>query len=329
MASASLLGHMRRLSKTEKESHAGLLTKQSLAAPCPITFVDIGLKQAHPILRVIDFLKMLGETGKLELLSGGFNLFDACRTFWVRYKEEDCEHPVYQGERDLSIHVPMCVYGDEGQSHKKSAIMILAIQPVIGRGTSYSQEREDKDLGCNMCGHSCVTRILYSVMQSKLYSRNPAIFDKLVQTFADELQDAFSSGVEVKFENRTIRLHPTILYCKGDWPMLKKLGRLVRSHHQSISAPSTSKGICHLCLGGTPAFPDWSDCVNGSWMHPASLQTADPPWSSESPLTSTLAQSPSIPKKAWFYRPDLFHLLHKGVMAELAGSAIVSEQDFW
>ncbi|CAJ1395606.1 unnamed protein product [Effrenium voratum] len=58
-----------------------------------------------------------------------------------------------------------------------------------------------------------------------------------------------------------------------------------------------------------------------------SIRDPDVPWLEESPLTATIPQSVTVQQQVWFYRPDLFHTCHKGLMAELAGSALVSMLD--
>ena len=223
---------------------------------------------------------------------------------------------------ELHLAVPFCVYADEGQSFKKNPFMIVAYQPVIGKGTSFSMKRprEESDLGVNMVGSSCITRFLYSCMQNTLYQKQPAVFEKLMEHFSLECKDTFENGVEVR---GGLTIYPTFIFAKGDWPMLRKMANLVRFHGRH--AKGGGLGICHLCLGGTADFPDWHDASDGSWQQPASMEHCPPPWSRETSLTRNLISlSLSHAQRAWFYRPDIFHTVHKGVMCELAGSAIDS-----
>ena len=321
LKSSGLLRHMRRLSKTRKESHTGLLENQNLQAKCPISTIEIGLTRTHPVLRVADYISMLSEAGRVDLLTGGADLKSSCTTFWERYRSEDPMHPVFQSHCDsLHVTLPMCVYGDEGQSHKKLPFLILSLQPILGKGTSYSIQRGN-ELGVNMLGDSCVTRMLYSVMKANMYNKRPDVFERLVEAFAKECHDVSISGVQVSYMGQSTTIYPVVLFCKGDWPMLKKLGHLTRTHHQGLAKRGAGKGICHLCMAGDSSYPDWHNCINGSWMCAASLEHPSPPWSSEGPFTSIIRQSPSPSQTAFFYRPDLFHVMHKGVMAELTGSA--------
>lgn len=321
--SSRLLSHMRRLKTTKKESNVLLLEREGLQANCKISHIEVGLNKPHPILAVSDMLATLSGANKLDWLTGGQGL-TAVRSFWVRFREEQPNHPVYT-THPTKLHqcIPLYVYGDEGASHKKASFLVLNWQPVIGAGTSYSTKRSDAkgELGCNLLGVSYTTRFLFSCMQARLYSKKAHVFDKIMEHFATELQVLFYTGVEVSYEGQPLRVYPTIIGCKGDWPMLKKMGCLTRTHHGSRAEAGNGKGICHLCMAGTREHPDWHDIFTGSWKD---LTHLTPPWNSESALTSIIPQPIELSERVWFYRPDLFHTMHKGIMAELAGSGVAT-----
>lgn len=330
LKSSKILRHMRRLKKSRRESAPSLLEEEGLQANCKISYIDVGLKEKHPVLRVSDMFCMLGNDNSLNSLSGGHDLFKSCATFWERYAEsaEGKAHPVYTKHAGrLHQVVPMAVYADEGQTHKKAQFLVLASQPIIGQGTLSSSKRDESELGTNMAGSSFVTRLVYSVMHVKLYRKQSKVFDNLIASFALELQSAFEHGIPTVYGGDEVMLYPAVLFCKGDWPMLKKLGNLTRTHHQSLAKKANASGLCHLCMAGSTDFPDWHKCVDATWMCPESLDTPDLPWRVESSLTS-LATSDNIWCKTWFYRPDIFHTLHKGLMAELTGSALVARPCF-
>ena len=322
--SAKLARHMKRLKDTKKESKVSLLEKEGLQAKCPISTMDAGLQAPHPILRVKDLLKTLDDANQLRLLTGGMG-FAAWETFWNRFRAEAPDHPVYDVHAGhLDQVLPVFVYGDEGQSHKKAGFLVVQWQPVCGYGTSFSVKREDTDLGTNMLGVSFTTRFLFSVMRQKLYSRKPHAFHKIMEEMSEELRDLFFSGFSWSSgctKARTIYL--CVIGCKADWPMLKKMGNLVRSHHGSRAGPGKGKGLCHLCLAGQPGHEDWHNIYDGSWKETDTDDMAAP-WSRPSPLTRLTPLPESMVFKTWFYRPDVFHTFHKGVMAELAGSTIVA-----
>ena len=322
LKSHHLLSNMRRLGNTGKETDPALLETCGLQARCKLSFVDIGLKEKHPILSIKDFLQMLAGEDRLDLLSGGGDIHQACATFWEKYHGSNSTHPVYRWHQGRLHHtIPMALYADEGQSHKRSAFMILAYQPIIGRGTSYStlRPRSEADLGVNMVGQSVLTRFIFSCMKSSLYSHTPEVFNNLLEVFTLECKAAFEEGITIQHRGRDQTFFLAFLFAKGDWPMLVKMGKLERLFS------ATKKGICHMCMAG-PKFPDWHE-VDGSWLAPESTE-ASPPWNAESHVTSALIpENLPISERTWFYRPDLFHTLHKGLMAELAGSAVDSKHN--
>ena len=331
MQSSKLLKHMKKLHARGKESSPDLLEMQGLQADVKLSYIDVKLKELHPVLRLDDHLAMLANENRLDILCGGHaDFFGAINTFWTRYAEEDGElvRKLKSEKGDLSACVPMCMYGDEGQSHKKSQFMVFATEPVLGAATSFTHAKvgHRQDLRVNMVGVSCVTRFLFSVMKATLYNRSPCVFEALVEQYSKHCEELFASGVRLWHAgmNRYITIFPTFLFAKADWPWHKKWGNLVRTHHQSISQPGRGKGICHLCMAGSPAYSDWGR-IAGSWLCEESLERPSPPWTRE-PRLVALCQSSSLWSKTWWFRPDLFHTLHKGVCAELAGSAIVSFQ---
>ena len=325
LRSQRLLCHMKRLKCTKKESNVSLLEREGLQADCKISNIEVGLKKPHPILAVSDMLGTLSSSGKLGWLTGGQG-FTGVRRFWVKFREEQPSHPVFDVHpTHLERCIPIYVYGDEGTSHKKAAFLVQNWQPVLGKGTSYSVQRPgaSSQLGCNMLGVSYTTRFVYTCMQARLYSKKPKVFTKIMESFAEELHGLFHDGVEVQHDGELVRIFPTVIACKGDWPMLKKMGNLTRTHHGSKAEPGNGKGVCHLCMAGTAHHPDWHNIYNGSWK--GSDVELLPPWRVRSPFTALIPQPPNLFDEVWFYRPDLFHTMHKGVMAELAGSCIATQ----
>ena len=328
MKSSWLLSDMRKLRNSTKESDPRLLENHKLQADVKLSYVDVKLKALHPVLRLEDHLDMLSRENRLDILCGGQDLFAATQLFWGRFEGENPElvSKLRAEKGDLSTCVPFAVYGDEGQSHKKAAFLVFASQPVIGHGTSFTNQAANrpKDLGVNVLGVSCLTRFVYSVMRASCYSKSPEVFHALLDHFSQHCDDLYKDGISVWHEGyqKTIVVYPVIICAKGDWPFLKKCGNLVRTHHQASAHPRNMKGICHLCLAGTATYSDWSKCRGGSWLCSDSLNTSEAPWKCESALTAKLCRNSDMWQKTWFYRPDLFHTLHKGVMAELAGSAI-------
>ncbi|CAL1137069.1 unnamed protein product [Cladocopium goreaui] len=93
-----------------------------------------------------------------------------------------------------------------------------------------------------------------------------------------------------------------------------KVGTLLRHFGRQVkSGNGGGHGICHLCQADRPSFENWHDVswANMCKMHNGCLL----PWVREPGL---LAAVP-IPDeyKAEFFRFDIFHALHKGLMADM------------
>lgn len=99
LQSQGLLDDTRRLNKTGKESNKALLDKHGLAE-CQISYVNIGLKAPHPVLRVDHFLRMLTKSNTLHALTGGKDFFKSCSLFWERFRDSEPAHPVYSQHPD-------------------------------------------------------------------------------------------------------------------------------------------------------------------------------------------------------------------------------------
>ena len=321
--SANLITHMRRLKQTRKESNASRLEREGLQADCKITWAQVGLKGTHPTLRVVDMLQTLAKAGKFSLLTGGLEWgFSAWQRFWDGFAQEEPSHPVFTAHSGrLDRVLPVYYYGDEGWSHKKAGFLVVSWQPVVGQGTSFSLERADRDVGTNTVGVSYTTRFLYTCMQRKLYSQKPAVFQNIMDLLSSEVRSLFEDGVQLTINGVKETVYCCAIGCKADWPMLHKMGNLNRAHHGVKAKVENCKGVCHLCMAGTPEHAEWHDIYSGTWKY-TDTEDMRPPWSRESPLTRNTPFPDSAISRAWFYRPDVFHSFHKGLMAELAGSAL-------
>ena len=87
------------------------------------------------------------------------------RVFWERYEQIYPNFQIYelarQGKIRLDRACPVYIHGDEGTHYKKSAIMILQWQGVLGKGTLKKQVAQH---GVNSLGHTLRTRLLCGVM---------------------------------------------------------------------------------------------------------------------------------------------------------------------
>lgn len=240
----------------------------------------------------------------------------------MRYWKIEPTHPVFEGHeswesfRDI---VPLALHVDEGTSQKKRGIMVLSTQPVIGRGTSRG------GAGLNFFRNSVTTRFLFSTMVTRLYSGvgKGVRLRSLIELWARDLKSCYDTPVCVEIEGVRRDLQFCVIGCKGDWPALAKIGRLKRHHgrEQGEKAKGPAVGICHLCKAGMDGYPFHRfDFEAMKRMHHDVPEPFTVPRGG--PLTSILPQ-PSCPEgPAHFYKPDVFHNCHKGLIGDLCANAI-------
>ena len=184
-----------RLSKTrhERELNA-VFEKYDLTMKVPMHFVDLGLESDHPTFRPADMVSSLDSSGKLDLLLRGHCAEDF-QDCWALYRLGHGDHPVYSTHgNNLASCLPVLLFGDEGTSQKRKALMVLAWQPLMGSGSARAQD-------INMLGVSTTNRFLFSVLIAKEYSgktRKNQPLHKLVDAWADEFRCCFYDGIPVK-----------------------------------------------------------------------------------------------------------------------------------
>ncbi|CAE7837994.1 unnamed protein product [Symbiodinium sp. CCMP2592] len=140
------------------------------------------------------------------------------------------------------------------------------------------------------------------------------------ESVATELLHLWTNGVELILNNAKVTVFICLTAIKGDWPLLAKLGCLERffGRKTKSSNQDKAKGICHLCLAGKSGFP-FHDCMDTALWRTTFLQHS--PFWQPSPFACLPYHQPLL------YRFDVFHVCHKGVLAELAGSGLVVLMD--
>ena len=211
--------------------------------------------------------------------------------------------------------IPCCLHADEGRTLKKSSIMVCNLQPELGGNPD--PEYDPQELHTNMKFISWATRFLIFTMHKSIYRKDSAPLYKMWESLAAELLHLWTHGVELIWNNAKITVFICVTAIKGDWPLLAKLGCLERFFGRKTKAGSKgeAKGICHLCLAGQKDCP-FHDCTPTALWRSTFLQH-DPFWK-PSPFACLPYHQPLL------YRFDIFHVCHKGVLAELAGSGLVA-----
>ena len=284
-----------------------MLREFGLEADIPISYRNIGLKKPHPVLRLKDLVATLNKAGKLHHLFAGNN-GKSLENFWAQYRLLHPGHDVFtRHSQHLSSCLPMMMHLDEGTTHKKKSLMILSAQIVCGQGSRRAP-------GHNFLGSTYLSRFLFSVLLGRTYARQKKVLYDLLDAWATDLTECYQDGIRINDQDT---IWPVILSCKGDWPAVAKAGRLQRNFMRDAPSSGSPPGICHLCRAGMLGYPWNSFEANAAWLHADSPI----PWTTPSPLAK-IPQDSSNP--ASFYAVDLFHVCHKGVVADYVASSIVA-----
>ena len=324
LESSELLLNLAKQSKTKHENNSNkAFQRAGLAAPIEISMVDVGFKYKLPILKVTHFMQTLADHGKLPLLWGSRSLVsrtDILPKFWRRFRGYDPEHTVFAAHgQHLDRVLPLQLHADEGQTLKKSAVMVVAWQSPLGFGTSVEDDVEAA-MHLNFIGNSYATRFLLGVCTKKTYQKKKGhVLDCIIDILAKELYDLFHDGIWLSVGNEKVQFWVATLGLKGDWPIQARLGHLERHFARKgvYQVSSATSGFCHLCRAGELNVPPFEYHAEAKWRDTYLTST---PWSRPGPL----CQIPPSPRKEFFHKFDIFHCLHKGCFAELAGSAIVT-----
>ena len=317
LASSHVLRAMHRKRKTLHENSVQqVFSKSGLSCPIPVDYVELPDGYRHEIFRVESFLRTFSLNEKLHLFLGHVQDFSLTGEYWRRVKCIDPGHPVFSYHEGREQYViPCCLHADEGRTLKKSSIMVCNLQPELGGNPD--PEYDPQELHTNMKFISWATRFLIFTMHKSIYRKDSAPLYKMWESLAAELLHLWTHGVELIWNNAKITVFICVTAIKGDWPLLAKLGCLERFFGRKTKDGSKgeAKGICHLCLAGQKDCP-FHDCTPTALWRSTFLQH-DPFWK-PSPFACLPYHQPLL------YRFDIFHVCHKGVLAELAGSGLVA-----
>ena len=244
--------------------------------------------------------------------------------FWERfaalYPQHDVCADINSGKVDPKYLVPLQMHGDGGRGYRKTEVMILQYQPILGAGTR-AAPAEKVDLPLNYLGHSFCTRFLFAVMPKAFFKKNAKVLLKLARKFAEELRVLYDKGYTsqsgITFRFATVGM-------KGDLPYITKIAGFKRSFGRVRKRPEKANskplaGMCWLCLAGTPNY-DFEDLSpTAPWI---STIGSDPqPWTTPSRIVQTLRSDAA--HIASFFKLDLFHICLAGVHKEYVASSLV------
>ena len=330
-------------SNSERDAQRLLVDKLELALDVPISFLPTGDKNlVVPLLKLRDWAKWIVDHNLWHMLSG-LQQPDAKRSasqwssFWQKFRAYSPHHTVFakadRGEIDLSRTAGILVHGDEGRSRRRSAIMILSWQSILGRGTGPLHRSEKgkllrkqyAKLLPNFSGHSYTTRYLFATLTKASYTGDNAhIFDAVLDSLCADLQFMATTGVCDEWNRRYWMV---LINVCGDWPFLAKSGHLARSFSNITKKAGASrreppKGICHICRAGQEGVPyEQIQTRRPIWLQTMHEQS---PFTAPSPFLQ-LDHVPNESANIWAF--DLFHSFHLGVARNFIGSVLAMYSD--
>lgn len=320
LKSSGLLKAFSRASDTRHEHQSRAVYEQhGLKVRVPVTSLDIGIDRDVPFLKASDLIKVMSLNSKFEECLLGGESMEVVSTFWNRYRQIHPDHPVFSDGKPLGLCIPVAFHADEGQCVKKEQIWIMNFQGILGRGTCLAQSKgpTTQEQGLNFQGNTFSNRFLLATLACKYYRRKNKGKDhlkQLVGAVVDDFVNLYNNGLEIELGGSWVKIYIVPLAFKGDWPMLSKMGNFTQ-HFLRRGRPSSQSCICHLCKAGPDGFP-FHDCgINAKWYE---TYLQDRPWNRAPAFT----RLPLPPQPETFFQFDIFHVMHKGIVAEFTGSAL-------
>ena len=225
--SSPFLSRLDRLHQTGHDNRVPNILKEfGLQADIPSSYVSIGLKNPHPVLRLRDVVETFDKVpGKAQqhLLAG--NGPKQLGDFWSKWAKIHPGHDVFTTHR--------------GHLHE-----MLACNAAPGRGHESQKEGHYGALGTD-----CVREGFQTQCWAQFPRYNVPITNAVFSPFGEGHMPRrkeycilfLGSGIKIwmiaiamVYKMQSVpginRLYPVVLACKGDWPALTKAGRLLRHH---------------------------------------------------------------------------------------------------
>ena len=318
---------IKNLQNAERDLNT-LFQQEGLSLPIKPTFVTFGLQDVPYLSLATWYSYLLGSHPHLVL--GGFSTNDwnaslLLDSFWKNFQCTAPDHAVFDlhgGGNRLSRCLPFMLHLDEGVGLRKSAVLVLSMQPLFGRETAerYVAYRHEKDIHLRMTMamfHNCMgstflSRFLFTVMSKKMYSgKNTGTYCGMLDILAEECKELMTNGVTINNDT----WYPVCLGIKGDQPALIKCGNFKRSFMNL----GRNKGCCWECLAGYDNIP-FEDIHDGAaWEGTIGLVD---PWPATSP--SPLLKIPSYSSNpTLFWKRDPFHAFKQTIGGHFAASLII------
>ena len=162
----------------------------------PLTHIEVPYFNedivSHPVLSMQAFLQFMISKGHAAKFLGGYNLTDTrwktlLQQYWLKYRNNDPSHSVFEDFETQQNIVPLMAYGDEGTGKRKHAVWVLGWKPV---------------LFCRMT--SWWRTFLYTVMPHQAYagfhcgaSGGNLCLDAVMESFAKDATKLYQEGFQL------------------------------------------------------------------------------------------------------------------------------------
>ena len=334
-----------QLSNAEQGVH-NVFKEHGYTAPVPVDSLDLGpgkLKD-FPVIKLSSWCQYLLDTGRIARQMVGVATLAKMRAvlkeYWRRFQTIRPRHGIFemaeQGLLQLDSTVPFFSHSDEGRSYKHLPLFVLSSHGALGRGTrSYLNAKCHKaplrrnGMGMNFIGKTWTTQFMFTTVLKTVTQEHPEIFEKLIEAYAADVEKLLTEGICSK--DGQVQLWFAHVGTKGDLPALTKLGNFKRSFANVPRGPASKracKGICFGCLAGQEADPASGAIAipyenfnpNAEWV--ATLNRFAP-WAGATP--AILGGVPlDLEGQIAFFRTDLWHNAHMGVIKHFTASAFVA-----
>ncbi len=294
-----------------------------------------------PYIKLSSWMRHLLETDQLPMQMTGVANFDTMRVvlkeFWKRHRAINPSFALFQladsEELSLDLCIPYFSHSDEGRSYKHLGLWVLSAHGALGRGTKLFVESgqhrlpvSNNEFGLNFLGKTWSTQFIFTTMIKTVYSKFPEAQTEMVSLFAQDVAELFYQGLTTR---DGLTLHFVHLGHKGDLPALVRMGEFKRSFShvpRQASSRKSCPGICHLCMAGVEAGPDYPNTIPFEDMTPqaawVNTRFEIVPWDN---IPKILVGLPLWrAERMSFFLTDLWHNYHLGVSKHFIGSAFTA-----
>ena len=312
---------------------------------CPVSIDDVNLGpgklEKFPVIKISTWFQYLLDTNRLARQLVGVSsiakMKPVLREFWERQRAIRPDHGIFELAENGSLTLESCIpyfsHSDEGRSYKHMPLFVLSSHGALGRGTNaYVKAGKHRaplcrnGMGVNFLGKTWSTNFIFAAVLKTVSTAYPESFDKLITEYAADAHKLLAQGLVAQNGERLWFIH---WGTKGDLPALQKLAGFKRSFNnvpKAASSKKACKGVCFLCKAGQEAdastgalaIPYENVSPSAEWVATCSV---DPAWELQPTILNELPLS--LKQQIEFFRTDLWHNAHLGLLKHFTASGFV------